>query len=114
MKLASSIVSGIGALGIASAPAYADAQSNAPLAGVQLAQASLPVVAGEVRKVDRAASKLTIKHGPIPNLDMQGMTMTFGLKDPAMMGKLKEGDKLRFSVDYVGGQYTIMRIEPAK
>ena len=38
---------------------------------------------GEVRRVDKEAKKLTIKHGPIPNLDMESMTMVFHVKDPA-------------------------------
>jgi Cu/Ag efflux protein CusF len=54
------------------------------------------MIEGEVRKVDKEAKKLTIKHGEIRNLDMPAMTMVFQVKDPAMLDKLKPGDKVRF------------------
>jgi len=69
---------------------------------------------GEVRKVDKDAGKITLKHGPIPNLDMPDMTMVFRVKDAAMLDAVKAGDKVRFTADKVGGQYTVTRIEPAK
>lgn len=69
---------------------------------------------GEVRKVDKDAKKITIKHGPIPNLDMPAMTMVFQVKDPAMLDQVKAGDKVRFVADKVGGAYTVTRIEPTK
>jgi hypothetical protein len=34
-----------------------------------------------IRKVDKASGKLTIKHGPINNLDMPGMTMVFQVRN---------------------------------
>jgi Cu/Ag efflux protein CusF len=68
---------------------------------------------GEVRKVDKDAKKITIRHGPIVNLDMPAMTMVFQVKDPALLDQLKTGDKIRFIADKVGGQFTVMRVEPA-
>ncbi|WP_428293047.1 copper-binding protein [Hydrogenophaga sp.] len=68
----------------------------------------------EVRKVDRAAGKITLKHGEIPNLDMPPMTMVFQVADPALLATVKAGDKVRFSADKVKGAYTIMSIEPAR
>ncbi|MFM9884376.1 MAG: copper-binding protein [Burkholderiales bacterium] len=69
---------------------------------------------GEVRKVDKDASKVTIKHGPIANLDMPAMTMVFRVSDPAVLDQLKSGDKIRFSAEKVQGAYTVMKVEPAK
>lgn len=66
---------------------------------------------GEVRKVDRAAKKLTIRHGPIQSLDMPGMTMVFQVKDPAVLDQLKSGDKVRFTAEKVDGAYTVTQIE---
>jgi Cu(I)/Ag(I) efflux system periplasmic protein CusF len=54
---------------------------------------------GEVRKVDKDARKLTIKHGEIKNLDMPPMTMVFQVKDAAMLDKVKAGDKVRFAAE---------------
>jgi Cu/Ag efflux protein CusF len=69
---------------------------------------------GEVRKVDKEAQKLTITHGPIPSMDMPPMTMVYRVKDPAMLGQVQQGDKIKFDAEKVGGQYVVTRIEPAK
>jgi Cu(I)/Ag(I) efflux system protein CusF len=68
----------------------------------------------EVRKVDKEAKKVTLRHGPIPSLDMAPMTMVFRVKDPAMLEALKQGDKVRFAAEKVDGNLTVTRIEPAK
>ena len=66
---------------------------------------------GEIRKVDRDAGKLTIKHGEIKSLDMPPMTMVFRVKEPAMLDAVKPGDKVKFSADKIGGAYTVTAIE---
>ena len=69
---------------------------------------------GEVRKVDKDAKKITLRHGPIPNLDMPPMTMVFQVKDPAMLDKVSAGDKIKFSAEKIGGAFTVTGIEMAK
>ena len=69
---------------------------------------------GEVRKVDKDARKVTIRHGAITNLDMPPMTMVFQVADAGMLEKIKAGDKVRFSADKVSGAYTVTQIEAAK
>lgn len=69
---------------------------------------------GEIRKVDKDAKKITIRHGPIVNLDMPAMTMVFQVKNPAMLDQVKAGDKIKFAADKAGGAYTITQIEVAK
>jgi Cu/Ag efflux protein CusF len=89
------------------------AQSAADHTGRQptiLAQAAA-LTDGEIRRVDKEAKKLTIKHGPIQNLDMPAMTMVFQVKDSAMLDQVKAGDKVRFQAEKVGGAYTVTRIE---
>ena len=73
-----------------------------------------PASDGEVRKVDKEQGKVTLKHGPIANLDMPGMTMVFKVSDPKMLDTLKEGDKVKFSADRVNGAITVTAIQPAK
>ena len=68
---------------------------------------------GEVRKVDKDAKKITLRHGPIANLDMPSMTMVFQVKDPAMLDQVKTGDKVKFQAEKIGGAFTIVKIEPA-
>jgi Cu(I)/Ag(I) efflux system periplasmic protein CusF len=75
---------------------------------------SAPMSEGEVRKIDKEAGKITIKHGPLANLDMPGMTMVFRVKDPAMLDRVKEGDKIKFVADRMDGSLTVIQMEPSK
>jgi Cu(I)/Ag(I) efflux system protein CusF len=79
----------------------------------QIAQAAA-LTEGEVRKVDKDAQKITIKHGPLENLDMPAMTMVFQVKDPGMLEQVKAGDKVKFQAEKVGGAYTVTKIEPVR
>ncbi|THF64302.1 copper-binding protein [Pseudothauera rhizosphaerae] len=67
--------------------------------------------AGTVRKVDAAAGKLTIQHGPLENLGMPPMTMVFVAADPALLDGVKSGDKVRFVAEKVGGTFTVTVLE---
>jgi Cu(I)/Ag(I) efflux system periplasmic protein CusF len=103
--------------GIFSAVSLAQPVTSTDHASHHVAQgtaAQAPMTDGEVRKVDKSAGKLTLKHGPIPNLDMPDMTMVFRVKESAMLDQVKVGDKVRFAADKVGGQYTVVKIEPVK
>lgn len=75
---------------------------------------STAMTAGEVKKVDKDTGKVTIKHGPIKNLDMPGMTMVFRANDAAMLDQLKEGDKINFTADKLNGAFTLMQVEQVK
>lgn len=66
---------------------------------------------GEVRKIDKPAGKLTLKHGEIKNLEMEPMTMVFRVRDAAMLDQVKVGDKVSFTAEKMGGQLTVTRIE---
>ena len=72
---------------------------------------ALPTVEGEVRKVDKATGKISLRHGEIKNLDMPPMSMVFQVKDRALLDKVKAGDKVRFTADQINGDYTVMSIE---
>jgi Cu/Ag efflux protein CusF len=69
---------------------------------------------GEIRKVDRDAQKITIRHGPITNLNMPPMTMVFQVKDPALLDRAKTGDKIKFTAEHNGGAYIVTSIDPVK
>ena len=69
---------------------------------------------GQVQKIDQSEAKITLKHVPIKNLDMDGMTMAFRVQDPAMLKGLKAGDRVKFAADRVNGQITIIKLEKAK
>jgi Cu(I)/Ag(I) efflux system protein CusF len=67
---------------------------------------------GEVRRVDKRGKEVTIKHGRLENLDMPPMTMVFRVKDPAMLKRVKAGDKVKFRAELENGVITVVRIEP--
>jgi Cu(I)/Ag(I) efflux system protein CusF len=94
------------------APAHAsDGQQQGT---AKIAQASAPLAEGEVRKVDKEAKKITLRHGPIEKLKMPAMSMVFQVKDPAVLDQVRAGDKVRFQADKVNGQYWVTHIEPAQ
>jgi Cu(I)/Ag(I) efflux system periplasmic protein CusF len=70
----------------------------------------------EVRKIDKDAKKITLKHGPIKNLDMPAMTMVFQVKDAALLdqlAKLAVGDKIMFTAEQQLGAYVVTGAEKA-
>jgi Cu/Ag efflux protein CusF len=73
--------------------------------------ASAQSVNGEVTKIDKEQNKITLRHGPIKNLDMDGMTMVFRIQDPKMLDSVKVGDKVKFDADRVNGQLTVTKIQ---
>ncbi len=68
----------------------------------------------EVRKVDKDAKKITLKHEAIKHLDMPGMTMVFQVKDAALLDKAQAGDKIKFKVVSEAGAYVVTEIQPVK
>ena len=81
-------------------------------ASMALAQAA--AVKGEVKKIDEAAGKITLKHGPIKNLDMDAMTMVLRVNDPAMLKKVKIGDKVKFEAERTPEGVTITKMHKSK
>lgn len=77
------------------------------------AWAQAPQTEGEVRRIDKEQGKLTLRHGPIANLEMPAMTMVFKVADPKALDALKVGDKLRFRAEKIDGAYVVTAIEPA-
>jgi Cu(I)/Ag(I) efflux system protein CusF len=102
-----------GALAFGADPAAAQQQDHSAHHATGASKAA-DMVDGEVRKVDKEAKKITLKHGQIKNLDMPPMTMVFQVTDPAMLEKVRAGDKVRFTVEKVDGAYTVTALEAAK
>ena len=101
------------ALAVSGASYAADDMQNMDMsAGAkQGAAANDSMSHGEIKKVDTAAGKLTIKHGPLENLGMEGMTMVFKVKDPAMLSEVKVGDKIDFVAEQVDGALTVVKLQ---
>ena len=99
------------AASLTSVAAFAQAGMDHSKMGDMKMDMSKDLTDGEVRKIDKAAGKLTIKHGDIKNLDMPGMTMVFAVKDKAMLDKVKSGDKIKFKVVMEGGNMVVTDIQ---
>lgn len=88
-------------------PSNMKMQSQAP--------AEAKMVDGTVKKVDKAAGKVTLAHGPLTNLGMNmAMTMAFRVKDAAWLDQMKDGDKIRFVAEDINGALTVVKFEPVK
>ena len=82
-------------------------------ASAALAQTAL--ADGQVTKIDQAAGKISIRHGPLKQFDMdEGMTMVYRVADPALLEGIKIGDKIKFTADRTNGQFTVTKIEKAR
>ena len=96
------------------APAWAQAKATEHSAHHPAPAAADDMVDGEIRKVDKASSKITIKHAEIKRLDMPPMTMVFQVKEPALLDKVKAGDKVRFKAEQTPGGFVVTAIDAAK
>lgn len=96
-------------------PALADDAHQKKAGAAQSSAPASSLADGEVRKVDRDAQKITVRHGPLPDLDMpKPMTMVYRVKDPGMLEKVKAGDKIKFKAENINGTFTLTAIEPAQ
>ena len=75
---------------------------------------ALETTEAEVRKVDLAAGKITLKHGEIKNIGMPPMSMVFQAKNPALLANIKAGDKVKFTADDNNGILTVLTLEKTK
>lgn len=112
LALAASFLASIA--GAQQAPKGGDHTSHHPAASASAAVTATPLSDGEVRRVDLAQGKLTLRHGPLANLDMPAMTMVFTVSSPKLLDGLKQGDKVRFTADKKDGVYVVTAIEVAR
>ena len=96
---------------------HSHAGSSAATPGASAGATSNGVVEmsdGEVRRVDKDSAKITLKHGEIKNLDMPPMTMVFRVKEPALLDKLKAGDRVKFRAERAASGYVVTAVEVVK
>ena len=85
------------------------------LAGLAHAQSATDELStGEVRKVDKENARITLKHGPLNNLEMPGMTMVFKVSDHALLDTVQTGDKVRFRAEMVEGRLVVTKMEAVR
>lgn len=75
---------------------------------------TLVISRGIVASIDSPNRLVSIEHGPIRELGWPAMTMTFQVRQPAMLRGLKRGLKVEFAVNKQpqGNRYIIERIAP--
>ena len=89
------------------------AQRSGGVQRVSDGAAALPWTTAEVRRIDKAARKVALKHGEIKNLDMPSMSMVFQIKDPSQLDGLQVGQQVRFQAVQENGAYWVVKIEAA-
>ncbi|RCW66070.1 Cu/Ag efflux protein CusF [Pseudorhodoferax soli] len=100
---------------LAATAVHASAQGmSMPTKPAAASTATMPLVDGEIRKLDPAAGLVVLKHGDIPNLAMPGMTMGFEVEDKKMLNGLKVGDKVRFQAEMIKGKAIVTDLKPVK
>lgn len=75
------------------------------------AQSTTDMALGEIRKIDKEARKITIKHGEIKKLEMPPMTMAFTFKDTVFLENFKVGDKVKFRVVREDGKILVTELQ---
>lgn len=90
--------------------ALAEEVNKTPV-GAAKSSSATSMAEGEVKKVDKDAGKITLKHGPLLNLDMPAMTMVFRVKDAAMLDQVKPGDKVKFIAEKSNGALTVTTLQ---
>jgi Cu/Ag efflux protein CusF len=111
--LRSAVCSALAALSAFAVPVSAIAQGgHSSHHGAAVATpAAAELAEGTVRKIDRAAGRITIAHGPIAALEMPPMTMMFRATDPAMLDQVKVGDRIRFAAAEQDGALVVTKLE---
>jgi Cu/Ag efflux protein CusF len=105
------LATGTAVAGQATDPTTQHAHDHATAPTAASAAVTAPQTEGEIRKVDVAAQKLTVKHGRIENLGMSPMTMVFRVKDPAFLAQVKSGDQIKMRVERIDGALTIVALQ---
>ena len=80
-------------------------QAQAPGAGQRTANGS-----GLVQSIDKGKGVVTIRHGPLPALNMMPMTMSYAVKDKNQLANLQPMQEVQFRVVYDGKDYLITDI----
>lgn len=88
-------------------PAFAAEQTTPPSSS----EAATQMNQGEVRKIDAATQKITLRHGPIASMGMPPMTMVFGVQDASLLEGLNVGDKVNFVVEQKGTQFVVTQLQ---
>ncbi len=80
-------------------------QAQAPAASQKIGKGT-----GLIQQIDREKGTVTIKHGPLQGIKMPGMTVSYLVKDKAMLSNLWSPQTVDFELTYENGIYVITKI----
>jgi Cu(I)/Ag(I) efflux system periplasmic protein CusF len=69
---------------------------------------------GTVTAVNPANRKVTLDHGPIPDINWPAMKMEFATEPSIDLSKVKVGDKVRFTLSGSGNSYMVQSMSPTQ
>jgi Cu/Ag efflux protein CusF len=69
---------------------------------------------GTVTAMDTAKRKVTLDHGPIPDINWPAMKMEFSVAPSVDLSKVKTGDQVRFTLSGSGNSYIVQSINPGQ
>jgi Cu/Ag efflux protein CusF len=70
-------------------------------------------VNAEIRKIDAANGKVTLKHEALTQFSMGAMTMVFRVEHPTLLENFSVGDRVRFVPAKKNGQFVVESMEKA-
>jgi Cu(I)/Ag(I) efflux system protein CusF len=100
-------------------PSEARAQGMSPNVNTMpgmgdMSQHKTTIGVGTVTAVNSASSKVTLDHGPLPEINWPAMKMEFATAPSVNLSKIKPGDKVRFTLKGSGNSYTVQSMNPAQ
>ncbi|WP_194715269.1 copper-binding protein [Noviherbaspirillum soli] len=98
---------------------YADQNSSMKKGSMEMGAskgASLGTNEAVVQGVDKAGKAVTLKHGPLKSktVEMPAMTMTFAVENASFLSAVKEGDKVKVTIENVENQPTVTALTVQK
>jgi Cu(I)/Ag(I) efflux system protein CusF len=78
--------------------------------GMQDKSSATHKAAATVKSTDANAGTVTLDHGPVPSMNWPSMSMTFKVKDKAMLDKLSAGKKVDVEFVQQGKDYVITAV----
>jgi Cu/Ag efflux protein CusF len=103
------------ALAAVSMPAWPQASIRLAANHATGARDTSEMASGEVRRIQSDQNTITLKHGPINSIAMPPMTMTFKVRNPALLGRVRVGDKVLFRAEVArDGTYYVVELDPMR
>ena len=79
--------------------------------GMQQKSSGAHQAAATVKSTDAKAGTVTLDHGPVPSMNWPAMSMTFKVKDKAMLDQLAAGKKVDVEFVQEGKDYVITAVK---